>query len=89
VLLAPHHGSKTSNTEPFLEKVTPEVVVISSRYKSRFGFPHPLVLKRYKVTGCRVFETAHNGAVSVRTDGRTLTIRPYITDKKTATNDIN
>ncbi|MGD8980662.1 MAG: DNA internalization-related competence protein ComEC/Rec2 [Desulfobacterales bacterium] len=89
VLLAPHHGSKTSNTEPFLEKVTPEVVVISSRYKSRFGFPHPSVLKRYKATGCRVFETAHNGAVSVRTDGRTLTIRPYITDKERATNDIN
>jgi competence protein ComEC len=89
VLLAPHHGSKTSNTKMFLEKVKPEVVVISSRYKSRFGFPHPSVLKRYKTTGCRVFETAHNGAVSVRTDGRTLTIRPYITDKKTATNDIN
>jgi competence protein ComEC len=89
ILLAPHHGSKTSNTEPFLEKVTPEVVVISSRWKSRFGFPHPLVLKRYKATGCRVLETAQNGAVSMRTDGRTLTIRPYITDKKTATNDIN
>jgi competence protein ComEC len=89
VLLAPHHGSKTSSTEPFLEKVTPEVVVISSRWKSRFGFPHPLVLKRYKDMGCRVLETADNGAVSVRTDERTLTIRPYITDKKTATIDIN
>ena len=80
VLLAPHHGSKTSSTEMFLEKVKPEVVVISSRYKSRFGFPHPSVLKRYQATGCRVFETAHNGAVSVRTDGRTLTIMPTVSD---------
>jgi competence protein ComEC len=79
--LAPHHGSKTSNTEPFLEKVNPEAVVISSRWKSRFGFPHPLVLKRYKATGCRVFETAHNGAVSVRTDGRILTIMPTVTEE--------
>jgi competence protein ComEC len=80
ILLAPHHGSKTSNTEPFLEKVTPEVVVISSRWKSRFGFPHPLVLKRYKAKGCRVLKTAQNGAVSMRTDGRTLTIMPTVTD---------
>ena len=80
VLLAPHHGSKTSSTERFLEKVKPEVVVISSRYKSRFGFPHPLVLNRYKATGCRVFEIAHNGAVSIRTDGRKLTILPTVND---------
>jgi competence protein ComEC len=80
VLLAPHHGSQTSSTEPFLEKVNPDVVVISSRWRSRFGFPHPLVLKRYKAKGGRVLETAHNGAVSVRTDGRTLTIMPTVTD---------
>jgi len=80
ILLAPHHGSKTSSTEPFLEKVNPDVVVISSRWRSRFGFPHPLVLKRYKAKGGRVLETAHNGAVSVRTDGRTLTIMPTVTD---------
>jgi competence protein ComEC len=89
VLLAPHHGSKTSSTERFLEKVKPEVVVISSRYKSRFGFPHPSVLERYQDMGCRVFETARNGAVLMRTDGRTLMIRPYITDKKTAINNIH
>ena len=58
VLLAPHHGSKTSSSERFLEKVKPEVVVISSRWKSRFGFPHPSVLKRYQDKGCRVLETA-------------------------------
>ena len=79
VLLAPHHGSKTSSSERFLEKVKPEVVVISSRWNSRFGFPHPSVLKRYQDMGCRVLETAKNGAVSMRTDGRALTIRPTIT----------
>jgi len=83
VLLAPHHGSKTSSTERFLEKVKPEVVVISSRWQSRFGFPHPSVLKRYQDMGCRVLETAQDGAVIMRTDGQTLTIRPTITtDKK-------
>ena len=80
VLLAPHHGSKTSSSERFLEKVKPEVVVISSRWKSRFGFPHPSVLKRYQDMGCRVLETARNGAVSMRTDGRILKILPTVSD---------
>ena len=87
VLLAPHHGSKTSSSERFLEKVKPEVVVISSRWKSRFGFPHPSVLKRYQDKGCRVLETAHIGAVSMRTDGRALTIRPTITDNTLSLNN--
>jgi competence protein ComEC len=82
VLLAPHHGSRTSSTELFLEKVNPEVVIISSRWKSRFGLPHPSVLKRYSQKGCRVLETAHNGAVSMGTDGRTLTVTTAVTGKK-------
>jgi beta-lactamase superfamily II metal-dependent hydrolase len=41
-----------------------------------------LVLKRYKAKGCRVLETAHNGAVSMQTDGQALMAMPTITDKK-------
>jgi competence protein ComEC len=81
VILAPHHGSKTSSTETFLEKVKPKVVVISSRYKSRFGFPHPSVIKRYKDMGCRILETARDGAISMWTDGRALTIVPTVSEK--------
>jgi competence protein ComEC len=79
VLLAPHHGSKTSSTKGFLIKVDPEIVVISSRYNSRFGFPHPSVLKRYQDMSCRVLETALSGAVSMRTNGRTLEVMPTVT----------
>ncbi len=79
VLLAPHHGSKTSSSKMFIEKVNPEVIIISSGRKSRFGFPHPSVLKRYKEKGCRILGTARNGAVSMSTDGQTLMIKPTIT----------
>ena len=78
VLLSPHHGSNTSSTQSFLEKVNPKIIVISSRYKSRFGFPHPSVLKRYQDMGCRILGTAQNGAVSMRTDGRTLEVVPTV-----------
>jgi competence protein ComEC len=79
VLLAPHHGSKTSSTEMLIEKVNPEVIIISSGWKSRFGFPHPSVIKRYEKKGCRILGTARNGAITLSTDGQTLTIRPTIT----------
>jgi competence protein ComEC len=89
ILLAPHHGSKTSSSEKFLEKVGPEMVIISSGWKYKFGFPHPSVLKRYQKKSCRILGTALNGAISISTDGQALTIRPYITDKKTSLNNIH
>ncbi|MBW2681674.1 MAG: hypothetical protein JRD01_13180 [Deltaproteobacteria bacterium] len=55
------------------------MIIISSGWKSRFGFPHPSVLKRYTDKGCRILGTARNGAVSMSTDGQTLTIQPTIT----------
>jgi competence protein ComEC len=78
VLLAPHHGSKTSSTKAFLEKVDPEIVIISSGWKSRFGFPHPSVVEKYNEQGCRILGTALNGAITMSTDGQTLKVRPTI-----------
>ena len=78
VLLAPHHGSKTSSTKAFLEKVDPQIVIISSGWKSRFGFPHPSVVEKYNEQGCRILGTALNGAITMSTDGQTLKVRPTI-----------
>ncbi|MCK4466781.1 MAG: DNA internalization-related competence protein ComEC/Rec2, partial [Desulfobacterales bacterium] len=61
VLIAPHHGSRTSSTAMFLEKVKPEVVIISAGWKNRFRFPNPSVLKRYNENDCRIFRTDKNG----------------------------
>ena len=43
VLLAPHHGSKTSGSKPFLEKVRPEICVVSAGKGASQNFPHPSV----------------------------------------------
>jgi competence protein ComEC len=45
---------------------------------SRFGHPHPAVVERYKALGARVFRTDEHGAVTVRTDGQSVWIEPYI-----------
>jgi competence protein ComEC len=81
ILVAPHHGSKTSSSGVFLDRVNPAAVIISSGWKSRFGFPHQPVLDRYQQRGARIFETARHGAVTITTDGRSITVRPVITDQ--------
>jgi competence protein ComEC len=78
VLLAPHHGSLSSSTEPFLENVQPEIIVISAGWQNPFNFPHPMVLSRYAALGCRVFRTDVQGAIIFSTDGKTLESTPFI-----------
>ncbi len=65
-LLAPHHGSRTSSTEPFLAAVQPRLVVVAAGYRNRFGHPRADVLGRYAGAGARVMRTDFDGAVEVR-----------------------
>ena len=45
VLIVPHHGSKTSSTEPFLDSVEPLVAVFQVGYRNRFHHPNPTVFR--------------------------------------------
>ncbi len=75
VLVAPHHGSKTSSSQAFIDAVQPDVVVFSAG-TNRY-IPHPDVLERYRRAGCRLLSTASCGAVEIRTDGRRLVLHVY------------
>jgi len=66
VLLVPHHGSKTSSSEDFVEQVNPAIAIISAGYKNQFGHPHSDVLERYKKRGIRVLNTADVGAIKMQ-----------------------
>ncbi len=65
VLIAPHHGSKTSSSQSFVEEVNPRAVVFTSGYLNRFGHPHPTVLQRYENVGSRVYRSDRDGAVII------------------------
>jgi len=62
VLVVPHHGSRTSSTEAFLEAVRPAVAVIQVGYRSRYGHPAPDVIARYRAHGIPVVRSDHCGA---------------------------
>ncbi|MBC2713545.1 MAG: DNA internalization-related competence protein ComEC/Rec2 [Desulfosarcina sp.] len=77
VLFAPHHGSRTSSSPDLVAAVRPEVVVISAGAGNRFGFPHVEVTDRYRAAGCRILCTGTHGAISMRSDGKNVHIRPF------------
>lgn len=70
ILVAPHHGSRTSSSMAFLGAVQPQVVVISAGWQNRFGFPHRAVLERYRSVAEGIYRTDRHGAVTLRSDGR-------------------
>jgi len=75
VLKSPHHGSRSSSTEAFLDSVSPEIVVISVGENNPYGFPNHEILERYKKIGAKVYRTDVHGAVEISSDGRTIIVR--------------
>ena len=70
VLKSPHHGSKTSSDPRFLNKVNPQLVVISAGEDNPYGHPHDEVLQRYADLDIAVLKTAEQGTIEVITDGQ-------------------
>ena len=75
ILKAPHHGSASSSTPPFVRAASPAVVVFSAGRNNPFGHPHPAVTARYRAAGAELFRTDQDGAVIVETDGSSVEIR--------------
>jgi competence protein ComEC len=80
ILLAPHHGSCTSSTPVFLDRVQPNIVIFSARPNNRFRLPHPEVLNRYTMRNCKIFRTDQDGAIMITTDGKEVRIK--VTEKR-------
>lgn len=76
VLLAPHHGSGTSSTRPFLDAVRPEVAVFQVGYRNRYRHPKAEVFDRYGRLGIERIRTDDSGAVEMRL-GKSFSISEY------------
>jgi competence protein ComEC len=68
VLVAAHHGSKTSSTQAFLNAVAAQTIIIPAGYLNQFHHPHPAVLARYQQSKAKIFNTAHSGAITINTE---------------------
>jgi competence protein ComEC len=78
VMKAPHHGSPTSSTAPFVGRARPRHVVFCVGRRSRFGFPNAEVVARYEAVGARCHRTDLHGAVTFKSDGRDVKVRHHL-----------
>lgn len=63
LLVAPHHGSRTSSSAAFLDAVKARIVVVQAGYRNRFGHPAIEVMARYRQYRMRVVQTVNCGAL--------------------------
>ncbi len=66
VLIVPHHGSKTSSTDAFLDAVQPQLALLPVGYHNRYRHPHPDVQARYDVRNIPVWRTDWDGAITLK-----------------------
>ena len=66
VLVAGHHGAKSSTCQELLEAVRPEIVCISVGEGNSYGHPAPELLERLRDFGCTVYRTDQNGTITIR-----------------------
>lgn len=77
ILVAPHHGSKTSSTPEFIEAVAPQHVLFPIGYRNRHRHPHPDVVQRYAERGIRLHDSASAGALEIRLRADGLEVTAY------------
>jgi competence protein ComEC len=79
ILISPHHGSKTSSTQGFLDAVSPSIVVVSSGYQNRFNHPAQQIIDRYKANNIKLINSNCAGQISIKL-GTEISINEYRKD---------
>jgi len=77
VLVAPHHGSKTSSSEVFIKQVSPSVVIFSAGFLNRWHMPMDKIVQRYKKSKVNTFNTANIGMVQLDISTNGIHVKPY------------
>ena len=72
VYKAGHHGSRTSSSDEFLEKVTPKYVVVSCGEDNSYGHPHAAILNYCRIEKIPLYRTDKQGTIVLKSDGEKI-----------------
>ncbi len=78
VLKVPHHGSSTSSSSELVAALKPDLVVLSAGTTTRVSDD---VLRRYRDAGATLYRTDVHGAVTLETDGHSVTVNTVTGDR--------
>lgn len=69
VLKVAHHGSNTSTSEEFLNKVSPKIAIIMVGKENSYGHPHSEILNRLNDRNIKIYRTDTDGTILITSDG--------------------
>jgi beta-lactamase superfamily II metal-dependent hydrolase len=81
VIKVGHHGSRSSSTKAFLEKVNPKNAVISCEKGNDYGHPHKVTIDKLNAKNINVFRTDLEGTIIATSDGNEITFNTKPVDK--------
>lgn len=72
VLKLGHHGSGSSSTKAFLDKVNPKYAIVSAGKDNDYGHPHKATMDKMKSRGIKIYRTDESGTIVCTSDGKTI-----------------
>ena len=78
VLKVGHHGSNSSTSQAFLDKVNPKYAVISVGMDNSYGHPHKSTMEKLKDKGVKVYRTDESGTIVATSDGKNITFNTKV-----------
>lgn len=73
VIKVGHHGSKTSSSKFFINRVMPRYAVFEVGEDNSYGHPYSEIIERYENIGAEILRTDELGTIVLETDGYSLT----------------
>lgn len=70
-----HHGSSSSSSSDFVERVSPQYAIISVGEGNSYNHPNESVVKRWEKNGAEVLRTDEKGTIVVTSDGDEITVK--------------
>ena len=75
ILKVPHHGSKTSSTEDFLNKIKPQIALIGVGRNNKFGHPSEVTIQKLEQINTKILRTDSMGEIVIKTNGKNIEIQ--------------
>ena len=76
VIKIAHHGSKTSSSFNFLQRVNPQIAILTYGKDNKFGHPNERVVENINFLDTFIYSTATFGNVVVATNGKQFYVMP-------------
>jgi competence protein ComEC len=80
ILLAPHHGSRSSLNRDFIARVDPEYIVVSAGRNSRFSGPAKSLYGLQR-RNSKILTTGEDGTITFSVETDTMTVSRYRSSK--------